>query len=394
VRTPRIVLIAIGGAPLLTACQPATERAAFVTTLGRDTVVLESFTRRAGRLDGWIVVRVPGTVLIRYELALDRDDRVTRSHLRTEPLSAPQVTVHSATLEFVPDSVRVSLASADQQTTATRALPAGAPVLFMTGFGSSYGLYFSMGMQELLLPRIPVSAADTTTFVAVDAGNGRVARRQFLRRSEREVAVDYFGIAWTHLTLDASGRIVGADAIETTEKTRTVRTEYLDVERAARDYAALDRQGRGLGVASPDTTVTSALGAASITLTYGRPRKRGREILGTVVPYDQVWRTGANAATAVTTTHDLVLGGASIPAGSYTLWTRPSRDGVDLIVNRETGQWGTSYDPSKDLVRVPMRAATAAAREKFEIRIVPAGASGELRIAWDTFEWRVPVRLR
>jgi hypothetical protein len=337
-------------------------------------------------------VRVPGTVLIRYELALDRDGRVTRSHLRTEPLSAPSVPTHSATLDLQPDSVRVTLDLPDGRRTTTRTLASGAPVLHMTGFGSSYGLYASMGMQELMLPRIPASASDTTTFVVVDAGNGRVARRQFLRRSESEVAVDYFGIAWTHLKLDASGRIVGADAMETTEKTRTVRTEYLDVERAARDYAALDRRGRGLGVASPDTAVTTALGAATITLKFGRPRKRGREILGTVVPYDRVWRTGANAATAITTTHDLVLGDASIPAGSYTLWTRPTRDGVALIVNRETGQWGTSYDRSRDLVRVPMRVATSAVREEFEIRLVPAGASGELRIAWDTFVWTVPVQ--
>lgn len=126
----------------------------------------------------------------------------------------------------------------------------------------------------------------------------------------------------------------------------------------------------------------------SLTIDYGQPHARGRTVAGGVVPWDRVWRTGANAATTLTTDVDLVIGGARVPKGSYTLYTLPSRAGWKLIVNRQTGQWGTEYDPSKDLARVNLRARTLRDPiESFSIWLVPAGAGrGTLRLAWGTTE--------
>ena len=91
------------------------------------------------------------------------------------------------------------------------------------------------------------------------------------------------------------------------------------------------------------------IGNAMFTVDYGRPLMRGRKLLGDVVPYDRVWRTGANAATQFTTSVPIKLAGMQVPAGTYTLWTVPHTNGVDLIVNRQTGQWGTEYDGSRNL---------------------------------------------
>ena len=82
---------------------------------------------------------------------------------------------------------------------------------------------------------------------------------------------------------------------------------------------------------------------------------RGRTLLGDVISYDRIWRTGANAATQFTTSAPVTLAGLSLPAGTYTLWTVPRVRGVDLIVNRQTGQWGTEYSRAKDLGMAPMR---------------------------------------
>lgn len=126
----------------------------------------------------------------------------------------------------------------------------------------------------------------------------------------------------------------------------------------------------------------------AITIEYGQPHARGRPIAGGVVPYDRVWRTGANAATSLVTDLDLVIGGARVPRGSYTLYSLPSRTGWKLIINRQTGQWGTEYDPSQDLARVEMRRRVLREPlESFTMWLVPTGgARGVLRMAWGTME--------
>src|SRR5271166_473358 len=93
----------------------------------------------------------------------------------------------------------------------------------------------------------------------------------------------------------------------------------------------------------------------TVTIQYSRPSMRGRKILGGLVPYDEVWRTGANAATSLKTNVDLNIGGASVPAGSYTLYSLPGANAWKLIINKQTGQWGTEYSQSQDLARVDMK---------------------------------------
>ncbi|HET7459383.1 MAG TPA: DUF2911 domain-containing protein, partial [Gemmatimonadaceae bacterium] len=143
-------------------------------------------------------------------------------------------------------------------------------------------------------------------------------------------------------------------------------------------------------------TVRASIGGATFTVDYGRPLARGRTLLGDVVPYDRVWRTGANAATQFTTSAPITLAGLAVPAGSYTLWTLPHSSGVELIVNRQTGQWGTGYGPAHDLGRAPMKTETLAAPvEEFTISIDSTGARrGTLAMAWGPFRWTAPIEVR
>ena len=126
---------------------------------------------------------------------------------------------------------------------------------------------------------------------------------------------------------------------------------------------------------------------------YGRPLARGRTLLGNVISYDRVWRTGANAATQFTTSAPITLAGLSLPAGTYTLWTVPHVSGVDLIVNRQTGQWGTEYSRAQDLGTAPMKSDSVDTPvEKFTISIEASDARhGTLAMAWGTFRWTAPI---
>ncbi|HEX8385063.1 MAG TPA: DUF2911 domain-containing protein, partial [Rubricoccaceae bacterium] len=201
---------------------------------------------------------------------------------------------------------------------------------------------------------------------------------------------------------DADGRLVALDASETTRKLVVSRALDADVDAAALRYAALDAAGRGLGPLSGRAEATVTLGGATVTVDHGQPALRGRDVWGTVVPWGRVWRTGADRATHLTATRDLVLGAAEgatlrVPAGTHTLYTVPEPDGGALVVSRQTGQNGASYDASQDHGRVPLAVRTLGAPvERLEVAVEPGaggGPDGRLVVRWGLRELSVPVRV-
>jgi hypothetical protein len=129
---------------------------------------------------------------------------------------------------------------------------------------------------------------------------------------------------------------------------------------------------------------------------YGRPYMRGRTVMGGLVPYGQVWRTGANQATHLMTQHDLRIGNVSVPAGTYTLYTLPGETAWQLIVSRQTGQWGTVYQQAQDLARIPMQVGrTAAPVEQFTISLNadPGASRVNLVMEWENTRAWVPIEI-
>jgi hypothetical protein len=142
--------------------------------------------------------------------------------------------------------------------------------------------------------------------------------------------------------------------------------------------------------ASPRDTARATVAGASVLVDYGRPSMRGRAIFAAdgLVPYGKVWRTGANAATTLVTSAPIRVGDTPLPAGTYTLYTVPGPESWQLVINRQTGQWGTEYDQSQDLARVPMQVTKLAAPvEQFTIAVEPAA----LVMRWDTVQASVPL---
>jgi hypothetical protein len=179
----------------------------------------------------------------------------------------------------------------------------------------------------------------------------------------------------------------------TTYKVRVTRTMTPpDIDAIGDRLAAAERR-TGQQQVSVRDTARATIGGATISVDYSRPLARGRTLLGNVISYDRVWRTGANAATQLTTSAPITLAGLSLPAGMYTLWTLPHAGGVELIVNKQVGQWGTEYGRAHDLGRAPMNAETAIKPvEKFTISIEPSGARhATLVMSWGTFRWAAPV---
>ena len=123
----------------------------------------------------------------------------------------------------------------------------------------------------------------------------------------------------------------------------------------------------------------------TITVDYSSPRMKGRKIFGELVPYGEVWRTGANDATTFVTGANLTVEGKEVPAGSYTIFTVPAQGKWTLIVNKHTGEWGIPYKyESEELARVPMSVSkTSAPVENFTIKFDQSGGACTLQLSWE-----------
>ena len=149
------------------------------------------------------------------------------------------------------------------------------------------------------------------------------------------------------------------------------------------------------------TLTPSHSGPSRITIDYGQPHARGREIFGALVPYGQVWRLGANWATRLTVDFDVRFGDLDVPRGEYTLFLLPRENGGELIVSRQTRQWGTDYDPSYDFGRTPLdRRTPGETVRSLAITLEPdlpaeegAIPSGTLRITWGRAEYATDWRM-
>jgi hypothetical protein len=148
---------------------------------------------------------------------------------------------------------------------------------------------------------------------------------------------------------------------------------------------------------SPHETVNATVGDAKITIVYGRPYSKDpksgekRKIWGGLVPYGKVWRMGADEATLLTTDKDITIGGTAIPAGSYSLYLWPEDVGSHLIVNKQTGQWGTKYDEKQDLVRIDLK-KQAADKPVDQFTIAVDGSM--LKLMWEDTQFTAPIAVK
>ncbi|MFZ0296624.1 MAG: DUF2911 domain-containing protein [Candidatus Sulfotelmatobacter sp.] len=157
---------------------------------------------------------------------------------------------------------------------------------------------------------------------------------------------------------------------------------------------AMAQMGGGKAKPSPAASATCDLGGGkSIKTDYSSPRMRGRKIYGDLVPFDKVWRTGANEATTFVPSSDVEVGGKNVPAGSYTIFTVPNADQWKLIINKKTGEWGIPYKyESDELGRVDMKVSKLPSPvEDFTISYVKSGSGCTMHIDWETTRASVEI---
>ena len=388
---------------LLGACRQnaPSEQYGFLARLGNDTVSIESVTRRGNTLTSDEVDRFPRVRRRHTRIEVAEDGSITHLEMEIRTPSEPSAQrMRHVVVDVGKDSIRIS----KRDSTGVRhiALHTDGKTLVEAHLEQMYSLtdlYFAAALRR---------AAST----ALAAGDGVPVHQFYIDREfdrfplgsgfvrplpggRAELRHDWLS-GWGDATFDSAHHMLTYSGARSTYKVDVKRiADSPDIEAIGERFAALET-GRGMKQLSVRDTTRTTIGSATLMVDYGRPLARGRVLLGDVLPYDRVWRTGANAATQFTTSARIVIGGLPLPSGTYTLWTVPHASGsVDLIVNRRAGQWGTEYDPRFDLGT--RRLATEVLEtpiEKFTISFVPArGKSGSMVMEWGTFRWTVPVEV-
>jgi len=382
----------------LVACQTnaPTERYGFITRLGRDTISAESVTRRGNTVTSDEVDRFPRVRQRHTEIELAPDggirslvmDIVTPS----EPANQRQRRV---TVNVTNDSVHITKRDSAGTVRRDFATRGGIAMAHLPQMYSLYELYFAAALGRLAANPAGGDTAHLRQFYIdrefdrFPLHTGRVWR---VADGKLKISHDWLaGIG--EATVDSSRHLVSYSGLGTTYKVDVARVaEPPDVKAIGEQLAAAETKS-GFSQLSVRDTARATIGAATFAVDYGRPLVRGRELLGKLLPYDYVWRTGANAATQFTTSAPITLAGIRVPAGTYTLWTVPRRNRADIVVNAQAGQWGTEYDGKRDVGMAPMAMDSLTTPvEKFTISITGSDARhGTLTMEWGPVRWTAPI---
>ncbi|MGH7448289.1 MAG: DUF2911 domain-containing protein, partial [Longimicrobiales bacterium] len=346
--------LATAGAMLLgcaaAAAAQTADSAMYIVRLGIDTVAIERWVmpgaERPDSLHVVSVTRSPRTIVRRYVVRFD-------------------------------DAGRVTYVSTGPQGPAPTATSGAVPIAGGTYAPYAVAVWYAMraGTAE---HTVPMLVGSSTRDVVVQ------------RRAAGEYTLpNQFGVPLTVLVAP-HGAVTSIDA---GGGSTFERVDWFDLEALTREFAARDASGTGLGMLSPRDTTRATVAGAKIVIDYSRPSARGRTVLGGLVPYGEVWRTGANEATQLITTAPICVGSVCVEAGRYSLFTIPRAGAWELIINRRTGMSGLEHDPSQDVGRVSLQpAATSSHTEQFTIRLDPAPMGARLRFMWGDADVSVPVR--
>jgi Protein of unknown function (DUF2911) len=380
---------------------PKPERYGFLTMLGRDTISIEAISRQGNTITSDEVDRFP-RVRIRHTVVDLNDDGSIR-HLVMN-IHTPSEPAGQRDRKVVADVAgnKVHLSKTDSTGTVNRDFPTNGSIVVahVPQMYSLYELYFAAALKHAALSKLAAGTPVQLRQFYID--------REFDRFPLGEATVsplDKGKFAITHDWLsgtgeavtDSAGNMLSYSGARTTYDVQAKRLDTLpDVRAIADRFEAKETQGGKVKSLSVRDTTRAQIGNSIFTVDYGRPLLRGRTLLGDVIPYDRIWRTGANAATQFTTSAPIKLAGMQVPAGAYTLFTAPHTNGVDLIVNKQTGQWGTEYNRSLNLGTAKIISeVTTAPVEEFTISIISGdNRHGTLVLEWGSFRWVAPIEVQ
>jgi hypothetical protein len=386
---------------LLSCNAPKPVRYGFLTMLGRDTISIERISRQGNTLTSDEVDRFP-TVRLRHTVVdLNDDGSIRHLVMDIHTPSEPPGQRDRKVVADVADN-KVHLSKTDSAGAVIRSFPTGGSIVVahVPQMYSLYELYFAEALKQAAASHLAAGKPVNMRQFYIDREFDRFplgyAAVKPLDSGKMEITHDWLS-GTGEARMDSAGNLLSYSGTRTTYDVRVKRLATPpDVRGVADRWEAKEKQGGKVKSLSVRDTTRAQIGHSIFTVDYGRPLLRGRTLLGDVIPYDYVWRTGANAATQFTTSTPIKLAGLQVPAGTYTLFTAPHTSGVDLIVNKQTGEWGTEYNRSLDLGTARIISEVAAPTvEEFTISIIPKdNRHGTLVFEWGSFRWIAPIELQ
>ena len=373
---------------LLVSCghTPSAEHYGFITRLGKDTISVESVTRVDNTLTSDEVDRFPRVRVRHTVIKLGPDGSIR--HLVMD-IHTPSEPAKERERKVIADVAKneVHLSKTDGTGTVNRTFATGGAIVVahVPQMYSLYELYFAAALKHAAAsksgPGEPVQMRQF--YIDREFDRFPLGRASVRPLDGDKVEITHDWLAGTGKAMMDSGyHMLSYSGARTTYKVDVNRlASPPEVKSIAERFEAMEAKTGNVRSLSVRDTTRAQIGNAIFTVDYSRPLLRGRTLLGDVIPYDRVWRTGANAATQFATSAPIKLAGMQVPAGTYTLWTVPHTDAVDLVVNKQSGQWGTEYNSSRNLgIAKITTGAPAAPVEEFTISIVP----GSRPRAWNT----------
>ncbi len=382
-------LRAISALSILIPSAVSAQTRGFIARLGVDTFAVERFERVGNTVHGAVARHTPVATVLRYTLVFNPDSSLASYE---EGIYNPDGSPAADAQGVAPTGMRMTFSrdSVVREVTLNGTRVSrhdAAPDVTLPAVGGT-----SPYWQELAIQAVRRHAAREFGFFGfglaqsaplvfpvrlVGADSAEVLFPQGFRRGYR---------------MNRAGELLHGDATNTTVRLQMTTVPDADIDAIARAWGAKDIAGRGMPIASPRDSLTARIGDATVVIDYGRPSKRGRKIWGALVPFDTVWRLGANFPTQLRTNHDLVIGGVTVPSGSYSLWLVPSAQRSFLLVNSQTSGWVgvPMHDPSLDVARIPVTRHTGqpGGEEQFRFAI----QDGVLVMLWDDGGYDVPIR--
>ncbi len=387
---------------LLVSCYTApANRYGYVTMLGQDTIAVESVTRQGNTLESDAVDRFP-RVRIRHTVIKLNDDGSIR-HLEME-IHTPSEPSSGRDRKVVADVTNnnVHLSKTDSTGTVNRDFPTGGSlvVAHVPQMYSLYELYFVVASKQWAASKLATDSAVQLRQFYIDRefDHFPLGHATVTSAGKGKLDIEHDWLAGTgEAVMDSSNAMLSYSGSRTTYKVEVKRLATVpDIKAIAARFEAKETATGGVRSLSVRDTVRAQIGNDTLTIDYSRPLMRGRTLLGEVIPYDRVWRTGANAATQFRTTTPIKLGGVLVPAGTYTLFTLPHKSGADIIVNKQSGQWGTEFNGILNLATIKMVSEVATTPvEEFTISVIPGDPRhGKLVLEWGSFRWTAPIEVQ
>ena len=386
---------------LLLSCNTAPEkRYGFLTMLGHDTIAIEDITRRGNSLTSDEVDRFPRLHIRHTVVDLNEDGSIRHLVMEIHTPSEPSGQRDRKVVADVSDN-KVHLSKTDSTGTVNRDFTTGGAIVVahVPQMYSLYELYFAAAEKRSAASNLKAGTPVEMRQFYIDREFDRfpLGHATVTPLANGKIEVTHDWLSGTGEAVMDSGNMLSYSGARSTYKVEVKQLATPpNIGAIARRFEATETAAGKVKSLSVRDSVQTQIGNTTFTIDYSRPLLRGRTLLGDVIPYDRVWRTGANAATQFTTSTPIKLAGMPVPAGSYTLFTAPHANSVDLIVNKRTGEWGTEYSGSLDLGKARMISeVTAAPVEEFTISIMPGdNRHGKLVFEWGTFRWIAPIELQ